>query len=87
MSSRSAVNSTNTTAIVVIPTPVPEITIDKRDANTLAIDTDGAIGNDSQTVNLGEDARFRIMVTNTGTDDLTDVVLTDAQAAACATNA
>ena len=68
-------------AVVVISDA--QIMIDKTDAN--ADDLDGIIGtNDRQTVESGERAVFKIKVTNTGTDDLTDIVLTDAVAPNCA---
>ena len=42
-------------------------------------------GNDSQTVSIGDRATFRILVTNSGTEDLENIKLTDTLAAACAT--
>jgi len=48
-------------------------------------DLDGNVwGNDRQTVEPGERAVFRIRVTNTGTDDLNNIVLTDDIAPNCA---
>lgn len=61
----------------------PTILITKTDANNA--DLDGNIGgNDSQTVYSGSSAIFRIRVTNTGTEDLKNIVLTDAIAPNCA---
>jgi hypothetical protein len=51
----------------------PAIAIDKTDAN--ALDQDGSTGNDTQTVNSGEKAVFKITVTNTGTEKLRNIVL------------
>ncbi len=64
-------------------TPNPQILIDKRDANSA--DLDGNIGgNDSQTVYSGNTAVFKIRVTNTGTEDLKNIVLSDSVAPNCA---
>lgn len=72
--------------MLVIEKPVPKISVDKRDDN--ADDLDGNKGgNDSQTVTIGSGAVFRITVENTGTETLKNIVLTDAQASACATKA
>ena len=68
---------------IVVVKPEPSIVIDKRDANSA--DLDGNIGgNDSQIVNTGNRAVFKIRVTNDGNEDLTDIVLTDALAPNCA---
>nr|MDD3720246.1 hypothetical protein [Candidatus Gracilibacteria bacterium] len=62
----------------------PLIQIDKRDANP--DDLDGNIGNDTQTVNIGSGAIFKIRVTNNGTESLKNLVLTDALSPNCAGN-
>ncbi len=64
--------------------PQPQIDIDKRDANSA--DLDGSIGNDTQTVTSGTAAVFKIRVTNNGTEDLRNLVLSDAVAPSCAGN-
>lgn len=69
------------TVTVTVPT-TPNITIDKRDDNSA--DTDGAIGNDTQTVVSGATAVFKIRVTNNGTEDLKNLELTDTIAPNCA---
>ena len=68
---------------IEIPTITPSIAIDKTDgANSQ--DEDGSTGNDSQTVDRGDSAVFKITVTNDGTEDLDTIVLTDSQAQNCA---
>ncbi len=62
----------------------PSIQIDKIDANPA--DLDWIIWNDTQTVNVSSGAVFRIRVTNNFTEDLTNLVLTDAVAPNCAWN-
>lgn len=62
--------------------PGPAITIDKVDANS--VDLDGSVGNDSQKVYRGNEAVFKIRVTNTGNESLNTLVLTDAIAPNCA---
>lgn len=60
----------------------PRINVIKRDANTE--DIDGNVGgNDSQTVTQGSGAVFQIIVANTGEEDLKNITLSDALAAAC----
>lgn len=59
----------------------PSISVDKTDNNTL--DQDGSTRNDTQTLNVGDSAVFEITVTNTGTEDLQDIVLTDVIAPNC----
>jgi len=59
----------------------PNIQIDKTDQN--GADQDGTQKNDTQTINDGDDAVFKITVTNTGTEPLKNVVVTDAEAPAC----
>ena len=66
---------------VQVKNPTPSITIDKRDANTA--DLDGNVGNDTQTVENGALAAFRITVTNNGGEGLTNVSVSDANAPAC----
>jgi uncharacterized repeat protein (TIGR01451 family) len=64
-------------------TVTPAVYITKTDANNA--DLDGNIGgNDSQTVYAGNAAIFRIRVTNTGTEDLKNITLTDTIAPSCA---
>jgi len=63
-------------------TVTPAVLITKTDANNA--DLDGNIGgNDSQTVLTGNNAVFRIRVTNTGTEDLKNINLTDSIAPSC----
>lgn len=63
-------------------TVTPQVHIDKRDANPA--DLDGVFGgNDSQTVYSGNAAVFKIRVTNTGTEDLKNIVLSDTMAPNC----
>lgn len=63
-------------------TVTPAVLITKTDANNA--DLDGNIGgNDSQTVYTGNSAVFRIRVTNTGTEDLKNINLTDSIAPSC----
>jgi len=77
------VTSNACTKTVTVPgTPSPAITIDKTDANSA--DIDGNIGNDTQTVNVGNGAVFKIRVTNTGTEALKNIVLSDTLAPNCA---
>jgi hypothetical protein len=59
----------------------PKISIDKRDDNSA--DQDNSRGNDTQTVQSNADAIFKIKVTNSGTEDLTNIVLTDENAENC----
>jgi uncharacterized repeat protein (TIGR01451 family) len=61
---------------------IPDIRIIKTDNNTS--DQDGNVGNDTQTINNLETAKFRILVENTGTEPLKNVVITDAEALGCA---
>lgn len=70
---------------ISITNPNPSIVIDKRDANVF--DQDGNVGNDTQTVFTGEEATFRIRVTNNGGEALENIILTDAVAPLCATRA
>ena len=70
--------------VTVIPV-WPNVDIDKTDENPI-FDQDGSVGNDTQTVGVGEKAVFRIRVTNNGTEDLKDIVLTDAIEPNCAGN-
>lgn len=60
--------------INVQQTSAPDISIIKRDA---------ADGDDTQTVAIGGTANFEIVVTNTGSEDLVDVVVTDPLEANC----
>ena len=61
--------------------PNPSIKIDKTDQN--ADDQDGTQQNDTQTINGGGDAVFKIKVTNNGNEPLKNVVITDAESPAC----
>ena len=54
---------------------VPSISIDKTDANPIDFDT--IIWNDTQTIASGWLAIFKITLTNNGTDDLRNLVVTD----------
>ncbi len=69
-------------AAITIVNTAPSITIDKVD-NNAANDEDGSVGNDTQTIDRGDDAIFTITVTNNGSEDLDTVVVTDSQVAAC----
>ena len=60
----------------------PAIEVVKTDANT--DDLDKNIGNDTQTVIVGNKAVWRIRVTNVGPEALKDLKLTDVQAPNCA---
>jgi uncharacterized repeat protein (TIGR01451 family) len=62
---------------VTVNATTPAISIDKRDANPLPNDKDGVVGNDTQTVAQWTKAVFKITVTNTGTEPLRQIVLTD----------
>ena len=59
----------------------PAISIDKRDANDADLDDEIF---DTQTVAPNGDAIFKIKVTNTGTEDLKNIVITDVLAPNCA---
>jgi len=63
-----------------IEVPTPRITVDKTDANPDDLD---ANVDDFQTVNTGDKAVFGITVTNSGEEDLKNVILTDPRAPAC----
>lgn len=83
--SNKGVTDKDATLVIVGWVQGPSIIIDKRDANVQ--DTDGNIGgNDSQTVAKASKAVFKIRVTNNGNEDLKNIVITDAQAPACAGN-
>jgi len=69
------------TIVITIPT-TPSINIVKTDANPL--DQDGIVGNDSQLINSGDSSEFQITVTNDGTEDLRNIVVSDALAPQCA---
>lgn len=58
----------------------PSVQIDKTDENP----NDQNSTDDIQKVNKGEEAIFKIRVTNNGTESLKDIVITDSQAPACA---
>jgi len=69
---------------ITIGTPAPSVKIDKTDANP-DLDQDGNIGgNDSQRVNVWQEAVFKIRVTNDGTEALEEIVISDIQAPNCA---
>ncbi|MFA5917857.1 MAG: hypothetical protein WC850_06515 [Candidatus Gracilibacteria bacterium] len=59
----------------------PSIQIDKTDANPA--DLDGIVGNDTQRVNVGTQAVFRIRGTNNFTESLRNIVFTDTVAPNC----
>lgn len=69
-------------AEIKVVIPAPSIKIDKTDANPA--DKDGSTGNDTQTVDKAIKAVFKIRVTNSGTENLDTIVLTDAIAPNCA---
>lgn len=75
------VDTCQKTVTVTVPR-VPNVTIDKRDANPN--DSDGTVGNDTQTVSSGAKAIFKIKVTNNGTEDLKSISLSDTVAPNCA---
>ena len=70
------------TSEVLLQLPTPVIDIVKNDNNPWDLDLD-IWGNDSQTVNSGSLATFGIIVTNTGTEDLINVAITDPLVPAC----
>lgn len=81
------VTSTDTTVVVICNTttcePIsPDIEIVKTDEN--AADQDGAQNNDTQTIVEGNEAVFRITVTNNGGEALETVIVTDAESPSCA---
>ena len=80
--SNTPVNDDDPTPVLVQNTITPQILIDKRDANSADIDT--VVGNDTQTVVSGNAAIFKIRVTNNGTEDLKNLVLSDTIAPNCA---
>ncbi len=82
--SNTPVTSTDPTYVLVQNVTTPQILINKSDINTA--DIDGSLGNDTQTVNQGSRAVFRIRVTNNGTEDLKNIVLTDTVAPNCGGN-
>ncbi len=82
VTSGTSVTDTDTTPVLIPTTPTtPQIDVDKRDNNPA--DLDGTIGNDTQTVNIGNSAVFKIRVTNNGTEDLQNLFLTDNMAPSC----
>lgn len=70
----------NVNTCTPIELPTPQIRVDKTDENPNDLD---ANEDDSQTVNFGDAAVFKITVTNTGTEDLKQVTLDDPRAASC----
>lgn len=66
---------------VFVQDSAPSVKIEKTDANTA--DKDGNIGDDSQLVDAGEKAVFKIRVTNDGNERLKEIVITDAIAPNC----
>ncbi len=73
-------------AVITTTAPTPHITIEKY-SNQGATDQDGNtdkdIGDNSQTINKGETAKFAIKVINDGSEDLKDIVVTDPLAPDC----
>ncbi|MBS9775078.1 DUF11 domain-containing protein [Candidatus Gracilibacteria bacterium] len=70
------------TTIKVKEKPAPKINVDKKEAKDTKdlrpnYSTTDFAKNDVQTIEDGKDAKFTITVTNTGTETLKDVVLTD----------
>ncbi len=85
VTSGTSVSDSDPTQVISVALPIPEISVDKRDAN--AQDLDGNIGgNDSQTVWLTNPAVFRITVENTWQEGLRDIKLNDPISASCASN-
>ncbi len=78
------VTDTDPTEVVVGPPAGPDIKIDKDDSTPGTADNDG---DDTQVVVPGGTATFTIKVTNTGTEGLRDIVITDAEATDCARTA
>lgn len=69
-----------------ISNPTPSILIDKTDGNPS--DFDGSVGNDRQEIQSGQNAIFKIRVTNNGSQEsLQNIALNDTRAPACATQA
>jgi len=67
--------SDNDPSTVFVPeAEVPMVTVDKNDADN---------GDDAQTINSGGDAVFTITVSNTGTEDLCNVSVSDPNGLAC----
>lgn len=79
--SGTMVSDFDDTKVLII---APEIQVVKIDANSN--DKDTIQWNDTQTVWLWDTAVFLITVKNNGTEDLKDIILTDAQAGACDSN-
>ena len=75
-------NSCRKTVTVTNPV-VPSIIVDKTDNNIFEIG--GSLGDDTQTVNLWEDAVFKIRVTNNGWETLENITLSDPVEVSCAT--
>lgn len=70
---------------VKVDNPVPNILVDKKDANVF--DLDKNVGNDTQTVYKGSGATFEITVRNNGAESLKNITLSDPQEASCGTKA
>lgn len=70
---------------IIAKDSAPSINIEKYSWNTDDLDWDisDSITNDTQTVNNGDKAVFKIKVTNNGTEDLKDVVITDIVEPSC----
>ncbi len=83
---RCTINWNITSAACLVPITaapvVPNIDIDKRDANPA--DLDLIIWNDTQTVSVWTQARFRIRATNNFNESLRNIVLTDTVSPNCA---
>jgi len=75
----------NPEGCVVVVIWEPSILIDKTDANP-NLDQDNTVGNDIQKLNEGDEAIFKIRVTNNGPESLDSIVLTDIQAPNCSGN-
>ena len=81
VSSGIDVYDTDDTQVLLIS---PSIQVIKTDANNA--DLDKTIGNDEQTVNIGDSAIFKIRVVNNGTEDLKNISLSDPVAPDCGGN-
>lgn len=80
----NSITSNSCQKTVNISNPVPSILVDKTDANIF--DFDWNIGwNDSQSVQKGDEAVFKIRVTNNGKESLKDIELIDTVEQSCAT--
>ena len=82
VTSGGIVTDTDDTEVLLVS---PSVQIVKTDSNP-ALDLDTVVWNDTQTVNSGTKAVFKIRVTNDGTEPLKNLVVTDAVGPNCAWN-